>query len=156
MNQHHPEFSADNLPPLADFLCFATYGANLAFNRAYKPYLAELGLTYTQWITLLALAEEDGLTVNQLGKKLFLASNTLTPLLKGLEKQGLLTRTRSQSDERQVQIHLTEQGRALRDASSRCFAVFDSMGLTMDEAVALQKAVAKLRDNLLAGVEKKE
>lgn len=150
----HLEFSADNLPPLADFLCFATYGASLAFNRAYKPYLAELGLTYTQWITLLALAEEDGLTVNQLGKKLFLASNTLTPLLKGLEKQGLLTRTRSQSDERQVQIHLTEQGRALRDASGRCFAVFDNMGLTMDEVAALQKAVAKLRDNLLDGIEK--
>ncbi|TNG95269.1 MarR family transcriptional regulator [Pasteurellaceae bacterium USgator11] len=156
MNQHHPKFNADNLPPLADFLCFATYGANLAFNRAYKPYLAELGLTYTQWITLLTLAEQDGLTVSELGKKLFLASNTLTPLLKGLEKQGLVTRTRAQSDERQVHIHLTEQGRALRDASSRCFAVFDTMGLTMNEVVVLQKAMAKLRDNLLDRMEKRE
>lgn len=74
-------------PKLGDFLCFATYTANLAFGKAYQSYLAELGLTYTQWITLLALAEEDGQAVNQLGEKLFLASSTLTPLLKNLEKR---------------------------------------------------------------------
>jgi len=67
---------------LADFLCFAIYSANLAFGKAYKQILDELGLTYTQYITIIALWEEDNQTVSGLGEKLFLESNTLTPILK--------------------------------------------------------------------------
>ena len=81
-------------PKLADFLCFAVYSANLAFGKAYKPILDELGLTYTQYITMIALYEEEHQTVSSLGEKLFLESNTLTPILKKLEGMGYLRRQR--------------------------------------------------------------
>ncbi|ELN3757451.1 MarR family transcriptional regulator [Escherichia coli] len=119
------------------------------FGKAYQSYLAELGLTYTQWITLLALAEEDGQAVNQLGEKLFLASSTLTPLLKNLEKKNVVLRLRSTKDERKVRIFLTDTGRKLLKASHCCLEVFYSLGLTLEEAQMLQKAIIRLRDNLL-------
>jgi hypothetical protein len=72
-------------PKLADFLCFAIYSANLAYGRAYKPILEKLGLTYPQYIAIVALWEEDNQTVSALGAKLFLESNTLKPILKKLE-----------------------------------------------------------------------
>ena len=147
-NAVHP-FEHGDFPKLEDFLCCATNTTNLAFGKAYQPYLAELGLTYSQWITLLALAEEDGQTVNQLGEKLFLASSTLTPLLKNLEKKGIVIRQRSKEDERKVHILLTEEGRALHKASRRCMDVFYSLGLTLEEVQVLQKAIVKVRDNLL-------
>ena len=150
-NRANP-FEHGEFPKLEDFLCFATYTANLAFGKAYKPYLSELGLTYTQWITLLALAEEDGQTVNQLGEKLFLASSTLTPLLKNLEKQGIVLRQRATEDERKVRILLTEKGKELHKASHHCLDVFHSLGLTLEETIVLQKAMVRLRDNLLHGV----
>ena len=80
------------MPRLADFLCFAIYSTNLAYGRAYKPILDALGVTYTQWITIVALWEEDGLTVGVLGERLFLESNTLTPILKKLEALGYVER----------------------------------------------------------------
>src|SRR5918998_3464989 len=89
---------------LADFMCFSIYSANLAFGRAYKPLLNELGITYTQWITIVALWEEDHLTVKGLGEKLFLESNTLTPILKKLEELGYVRRQRDPGDERQVMV----------------------------------------------------
>ena len=82
------------LPKLGDFLCFALYSANLAYGRAYKPILDELGITYTQWIAIVALWEQDEQTVSGLGDKLFLESNTLTPILKKLEALGYLERRR--------------------------------------------------------------
>src|ERR1700677_3085369 len=99
---------------LAVFLFFAIYSANLAFGKAYKPILDELGLTYTQYITIIALWEEDNQTVSGLGEKLFLESNTLTPILKKLEGIGYLRRQRDSADERQVMVSLTEAGRRLR------------------------------------------
>jgi DNA-binding MarR family transcriptional regulator len=84
--------------PLSDYLCFAVYSANLAFGKAYKPILEELGLTYTQYITVIALWEEDHQTVSGLGEKLFLESNTLTPILKKLEAMGYLERQRDPED----------------------------------------------------------
>src|ERR1051325_3841537 len=83
-----------------DFLCFAVYSTNLAVNRLNKPWLDELGLTYLQYIVLVALYEQDGQTVGGLGEKLFLDSSTLTPLLKRLEAMGHITRQRSPEDER--------------------------------------------------------
>lgn len=102
-------------PRLSDFLCFAIYSANLAFGKAYKPILDELGLTYTQYIAVIALWEEDNQTVSGLGEKLFLESNTLTPILKKLEAMGYLSRRRDAGDERQVRVGLTEAGRRLRE-----------------------------------------
>lgn len=142
-------------PKLNDFLCFATYTTNLAFGKAYGPYLAELGLTYTQWIALLALAEEDGQTVNQLGETLFLASSTLTPLLKKLENQGIVLRQRTKEDERKVRIFLTQKGRDLHSASHRCMDIFYSLGLSLEEVKVLQNAIVRLRDNLLHSVSEK-
>ncbi|MFL6696918.1 MAG: MarR family winged helix-turn-helix transcriptional regulator, partial [Vitreoscilla sp.] len=110
MSTHAPNAE---LPKLGDFLCFAVYSANLAYGRAYKPILDELGITYTQWITIVALWEQDEQTVGGLGEKLFLESNTLTPILKKLEALGFLVRRRDPQDERQVIVKLTDAGRAL-------------------------------------------
>ncbi len=88
---------------------------DLAFGRAYRPILDELGITYTQWITIVALWDDDNQTVKGLGEKLFLESNTLTPILKRLEELGYLDRRRDPADERQVIVSLTEAGRRLRE-----------------------------------------
>ena len=100
---------------LSSFLCFAVYSANLAFGRAYKPILDAYGLTYTQYIAMIALSEADEQTVSELGEKLFLESNTLTPILKKLEQSGYISRTRDPADERQVRVSLTAAGRRLLD-----------------------------------------
>lgn len=139
-------------PRLADFLCFAIYSANLAYGRAYKPILDELGVTYTQWIIIVALWEEDAQPVGTLGEKLFLESNTLTPILKKLEQLGLLERRRSASDERQVIVSLTPAGRALRERGLQRTLVA-ATGLERDEFRQVQRAVTRLRDNLLQHVQ---
>ena len=95
-------------------LCFALYRASRALIRSYAPVLAPLGLTYPQYLVMLVLWEQDGLTVSALGCRLALDSGTLTPLLKRLEQQGLVGRARSERDERVVHISLTSPGRALR------------------------------------------
>jgi DNA-binding MarR family transcriptional regulator len=135
-------------PKLADFLCFAIYSANLAYGRAYKPLLEQLGLTYTQYITIVALWEEDHQTVGHLGEKLFLESNTLTPILKKLEEMGYLRRQRDPTDERQVLISLTAAGRRLREKGLNINLVKAS-GLTPKEFTKMQKAVVTLRNNLI-------
>lgn len=135
------------VPKLPTFLCFAIYSANLAFGRAYKPILDELGLTYTQYIALVALGDGDDQTVGELGEKLFLESNTLTPILKKLESLGFVERRRDPADERQVRLKLTAAGRQLVDKDPGR-ALLDATGLG-DEFPAMQKTVADLRDNLL-------
>ncbi|MGB3446392.1 MAG: MarR family transcriptional regulator [Xanthobacteraceae bacterium] len=140
--------AAKSMPKLADFLCFAIYSANLAYGRAYKPILDPLGLTYTQYIALVALWEEDGQTVSQLGERMFLESNTLTPILKKLESLGYLRRRRDSDDERVVRVSLTEEGRRLRERASQRNLVKAS-GFPPEDFVKLQKHVTKLRDNLL-------
>ncbi|MDF2871770.1 MAG: hypothetical protein K0R05_3345 [Anaerocolumna sp.] len=95
-------------------LCFALYVCSKEIIKKYKPILEPLGLTYTGYITMLALWEEDGLTVKDLGNKLYLDSGTLTPLLKKLEAQDYITRIRSSNDERNVVISLTEKGQNLK------------------------------------------
>jgi DNA-binding MarR family transcriptional regulator len=136
------------LPKLADFLCFAIYSANLAYGRAYKPILDELGVTYTQWIAIVALWEEDDQTVGSLGDKLFLESNTLTPILKKLESLGYLERKRSPADERQVIVSLTPAGRALREKGAQRTLV-KATGLGADEFTQIQTTVVNVRDNLI-------
>ncbi|MCW2242444.1 MarR family winged helix-turn-helix transcriptional regulator [Azospirillum canadense] len=140
-------------PRLADFLCFAVYSANLAFGRAYKPILEELGLTYTQYIAIVSLWEEDNQTVRGLGEKLFLESNTLTPILKKLEALGYLTRQRDPADERHVRVRLTDAGRRLREKGLNMTLVKQT-GLPAEEFAKLQKAVSDLRDNLIESAER--
>ncbi|MHA3024356.1 MarR family winged helix-turn-helix transcriptional regulator [Mycobacterium sp. BMJ-28] len=136
-----------DVPKLADFMCFAVYSANLAYGRAYKPILDKLGVTYTQYIAIVALWEEDHQTVGRLGEKLFLESNTLTPILKKLESVGLVTRVRDQRDERQVVVSLTDAGRELRETGVEMDLVA-ATGLSLDELRTLQRGVATVRDNL--------
>ena len=132
---------------LSNFLCFAVYSANLAFGRAYKPILDAVGLTYTQYIAMVALLDEDEQTVSALGDKLFLESNTLTPILKKLEQMGYIKRHRDPADERQVRLSLTPVGRKLIE-QDLSVSLIDATGLG-DEFPVVQKTVSRLRDNLL-------
>jgi len=140
---------------LGEFLCFAIYSANLAFGRAYRPILDKVGLTYTQFVALVALAEEDDQTVGELGDKLFLESNTLTPILKKLETLGLVERRRDPRDERQVRVNITAAGRKLQQAVDRnASELIEATGLGKD-FTQVQQSVAHLRDNLLGSVQSK-
>ena len=130
-------------------LCFALYSASLAMTKIYKPLLEPLGLTYPQYLVLLALWERDGLAVNELGERLFLDSGTLTPLLKRMETAGLLSRTRSAEDERQVLVHLTAKGKALRrKAESIPGCILSASGLSLSELGALRDQLHTLREKL--------
>ena len=133
---------------LADYLCFAIYSANLAYGRAYKQGLEELGLTYPQWIAIVSLWEQDDQTVGELGDKMFLESNTLTPILKKLEAMGYLCRRRDPADERQVRVCLTDAGRRLCEKGMRMKLV-KSSGLKPDDFDRLQQNIVTLRDNLI-------
>ncbi|TMV57747.1 MarR family transcriptional regulator [Thioclava sp. BHET1] len=140
---------AEVTPGLQDFLCFSVYAASHAFNRVYKPLLDELGLTYPQYLAMIALWAEDGLTVSQLGERLFLESNTLTPMLKRLESLGYVHRKRDSEDERVVRISLSESGRALQArAGSVPQCVLEATGLTVSQLRALGAAMRDLRANL--------
>jgi len=137
-------------PKLENFLCFAIYSANLAYGRAYKPILDQLGLTYPQYIAIVALSEENNQTVSSLGEKLFLESNTLTPILKNLEAMGYVRRERDPKDERKVVISLTEAGRRVREKALPLNLVKETQ-LTPEEFALMQKGVVKLRNNLIKG-----
>ncbi|MCK0195953.1 MarR family transcriptional regulator [Ancylobacter sp. 6x-1] len=138
---------------LSDFLCFAVYSANHAFNRVYKPMLDRLGLTYPQYVVMVALWEGDGLTVGQIGERVLLETNTLTPLLKRMEAAGLVRRARCSHDERQVRVVLTDKGRALRGEAAR---VPREMGLCLERDSAtlerLTNELTCLRNGLLSRV----
>ena len=103
---------------LENQLCFALYSATNAMIRAYRPWLEQLDLTYPQYLALLVLWQEDGVSVKQLGEQLHLDSGTLTPLLKRLEAKGLVTRGRRENDERVRVLVLTEAGQALRQQAA--------------------------------------
>jgi DNA-binding MarR family transcriptional regulator len=137
-------------PSLADFMCFAIYSTNLAYSRVYKPVLDQLGLTYPQYITIIALWEQDGQTVKSLGEKLFLEPSTMTPMLKRLEAMGFVRRERDSVDERNVRITLTDEGRALRERGFGYGSVTrQAAGMSEEEFAVLQKAIVQLRDNLV-------
>ena len=100
-------------------ICFPLYAASNLINRLYRPVLSELGLTYPQYLVMLALWEQSPRTVGALGEALYLDSGTLTPLLKRMEQAGLVERRRDPEDERRVQVSLTEDGRALRKRAEK-------------------------------------
>lgn len=135
---------ATHTPRPEEQLCFAVYLAGHAFNRVYRAVLADLGLTYPQYLVMLVLWERDGLSVKALGERLMLDSGTLTPLLKRLEAAGLIARRRSREDERRVRVLLTAAGDQLRE-TARC--VPQAMGC----AIAGEPAeIERLRLQLLA------
>ena len=148
---------AGDLPLLlGNQLCFAVYSTAHAFNRFYKPLLDRLGLTYPQYLVMLVLWEEDGMSVKEIGERLFLDSGTLTPLLKRMETAGLLKRTRSSEDERQVIVALTPQGEGLKEkARSLPLSILAASQCSVAELVALKNEVEALRDKLNAAVGEK-
>ena len=134
-------------------LCFAVYAAAHALNATYKPLLEPLGLTYPQYLVMLVLWQEDGVTVSGLGSRLGLDSGTLTPLLKRLEAAGLVSRIRDAADERQVRISLTAPGRALKQkAKGIPQELLCASGLTLADIVALRGKLESLAANLRAFV----
>lgn len=134
---------------LSQQLCFAVYSAAHAFNRAYKPLLDRFGLTYPQYLVMLTLWQKDGVTVKQIGEELGLDSGTLSPLLKRLEASGFLTRIRDKSDERQVLVNLSEEGRSLKtEAFSILAGIGKALGCTAEEAAALRTELHVLKARL--------
>ena len=138
-----------NVPKLSDQLCFAAYSFSHALNRAYRPLLEPLGLTYPQYLVMLVLWEADGQTVKEIGERLKLDSGTLTPLLKRLETVGYVSRRRGREDERQVIIHLTAEGRALSEKAAEIpTALGCAMGAEFAEISELREHLLTLRDRL--------
>jgi len=137
--------------PLDQQLCFSLYATSMAINRAYKPQLDALGITYPQYLVLHALWEEDGRTIGAIAERLALESSTVTPLVKRMEAAGLMTRTRNPADERQVQVRLSERGRALReDCGCLGETLVARSGMTLDQLDQLNRQVQAMRDALAA------
>ena len=134
---------------LENQLCFPLYAAGKEVVKKYTPLLEQIDLTYTQYIAMMVLWESDGISVKELGKKLFLDSGTLTPLLKSMEKKGFVTRKRNEDDERVVSIYLTDEGRDLRNkALAIPPAVTGCVKLTPEEAHQLYVLLYKLLGGL--------
>lgn len=130
-------------------LCFAVYSAAHAFTRFYRPLLAQLGVTYPQYLVLLTLWEADGLSVSAIGERLLLDSGTLTPVLKRLETSGLVTRARAKADERQLVVSLTDKGRDLKKVAEGFPAqILDASECSAGELGALTKTLFGLRKSL--------
>ncbi|MBA2929235.1 MarR family transcriptional regulator [Pseudomonas sp. CCUG 57209] len=134
-------------------LCFALHSTSLLMTKVYKPLLQALGLTYPQYLAMMVLWEEDGLTVGEISSRLLTDPGSLTPLLKRLEAGGLLSRTRSREDERVVVVELTAAGRALQDKAMgipQC--ILGASGLDLEQLRKLQADLIALRSNLQGAV----
>jgi DNA-binding MarR family transcriptional regulator len=139
----------DRTSAVDDLLCFALYAASRAVTAAYRPLLQDLGLTYPQYLVMVALWERESMPVKDLGDALQLDYGTLTPLLKRLEAAGLITRQRRVDDERSVQVGLTPEGSAMRSATSGVTtAIGDAMGLPEAEVDRLRVALRQLTANV--------
>lgn len=138
-----------DLLKLENQLCFPLYAASRLVTRLYQPLLEPLGLTYPQYIVLMILWSDAPCTVSHIGERAQLASNTLTPLLKRLEQQGWVTRTRAREDERVVHVGLTDAGHALRE---RCACIplqlLEKVGYPADEARSLKLQLDRLMHHL--------
>lgn len=138
------QFDNDSLM-LENQLCFPLYAASRQVIKQYRPYLDELDLTYTQYISMMVFWAQKKINVKELGEKLFLDSGTLTPVLKSLEAKGLVKRYRSAEDERVLTVEITEQGEALKEkASSVPKALADCVKLAPEEAIQLYTLLYKL------------
>ena len=129
---------------LQNQLCFPLYACSREVIKQYRPYLDEIGLTYTQYITLLVIWEEGTVSVRDLGKRLYLDSGTLTPVLKHLEAEGYITRRRYPADERVLLVTITEKGLALRErAVDIPYKLAQSVRLSKEEAETLYRLLYK-------------
>jgi DNA-binding MarR family transcriptional regulator len=147
----HP---ADAWLALDKQVCFALYSASLAMTKVYKPLLAPLGLTYPQYLVMLALWEDDVQTVSALGDRLALDSGTLTPLLKRLEAQGQLSRERDSVDERRVIVRLTDAGRKLKiRARAVPPQIASATNCEISEIVGLTRQLTAVREALVRRVQ---
>lgn len=149
-----PKVTTPPTPKAEEQLCFAIYSAGHAFTRLYRTVLADLELTYPQYLVMLVLWDHDGVTVKTLGERLMLDSGTLTPLLKRLEGAGLVRRERDRADERLVRLHLTEAGEALR-AKARLVPqkMAGAIGGSPEQAAALVGDLHALRQALVKAAE---
>ena len=142
----------DEALKLENQLCFPLYACARKVTGLYTPYFKPLGITYTQYVVLLTLWEQDGRTVGELGRCLYLDSGTLTPLLKKLEERGLVTRPRSRTDERSVTISLTKEGWSMKEAAAQIPALVGScVRLEPEEAKQLYVLLYKLLDQIGEG-----
>jgi DNA-binding MarR family transcriptional regulator len=135
---------------LENQLCFPLYVCSKEIIKRYKPFLDALDITYTQYITLMALWEQDNVTLKDIGEKLYLDSGTLTPLLKKMENQGLIVRQRSITDERNVYVKLTEKGIQLKEkALAVPKQIVSCVNLSKEEAKTLHELLNKLLDKFV-------
>lgn len=143
--------SRTDAPTVADLLCFSLYSASHAMNRVYQPLLAELGLTYPQYLVLVSLWEKDRQLVGELCETLFLESSTLTPLLKRLEALGHVERCRDPDDERRVRVSLTRSGKRLhRLAACLPEKILAATGMSEAAVRELNRKITGLRRQLAA------
>ncbi|AZL67670.1 MULTISPECIES: MarR family winged helix-turn-helix transcriptional regulator [Pseudomonas] len=144
----NPQAPCDELL-LDNQVCFALHSTSLLMTKVYKPLLQALGLTYPQYLAMLVLWEQDGLTVGEISQHLLTDPGSLTPLLKRLESEGLLKRTRSREDERVVLVQLTDKGRALQQqARDVPHCILKASGRTVEQLAKLQAELIELRANL--------
>lgn len=131
--------------PLDNQICFTLYATSMTINRAYKPMLDAMGITYPQYLVLNVLGEDEGATVGAIAQRLSLESSTVTPPIKRLEQAGLVERQRSKIDERQVQVRLTDAGRAVL-ARSNCLGelMMQRSGLALEQLNALNQQIQSL------------
>ncbi len=130
-------------------LCFALHSTSLLMTKVYKPMLQRIGLTYPQYLAMLVLWEADGISVGEISARLLTDPGSLTPLLKRLEAEGLITRTRSSSDERVVLLNLTDRGRALQQqAEGFASCILEASGQSAAQLMALKDQIVELRNRL--------
>ncbi|WP_319503684.1 MarR family transcriptional regulator [uncultured Draconibacterium sp.] len=137
---------------LSNQLCFPIYAASRLITRTYQPMLDELGITYPQYLVLMVLWESDSMPVNTIAKKLILNTNTITPLLKRMEAQGIVKRTRSDEDERKVTVSLTDKGQQLRTQAAeipgKLAAQLDTDKISVEELIDLREKLNRLIDSM--------
>jgi DNA-binding MarR family transcriptional regulator len=149
--KHAPGAKPPKFPTLDDKLCFALYSSSLAMLQSYKPLLAEIGLTYPQYLAMLVLWEEDAITVKRLAERLSLDSGSVTPLVKRLEDAGFVTRQRAADDERNLSIELTREGRALQAKAEAASGKFvTACDLSMADGADLRDRLQLLNRTLRA------
>jgi DNA-binding MarR family transcriptional regulator len=147
--------SDDDVLALDNQLCFPLYAAARLVTQAYRPHLEALGVTYAQYLVLLVLWERDGQTVSELGERLYLDSGTLTPLLKRLERGGLVRRKRRAADERVVENRLTAAGLRLKKRAAKVpLALLCEVGLDLKETVRIRDTVRGLVGKLQTRAER--
>ncbi|MBW7673982.1 MarR family winged helix-turn-helix transcriptional regulator [Chryseobacterium chendengshani] len=136
-------------PKLGNQLCFPFYVIAKEITGLYRPFLDELGITYSQYLVMMILWEKDGLTVNQIGEKLYLDSGTLTPLLKRLESKGFIIRKRKKEDERVVEIFLDDAGRNLQQKACQIPAKMqEKLNLTDKDLLELKETVQQILNKI--------